>query len=122
MARRPKQKLLATIPVTYEPDFVERLDGRTRLANIIPRRINAIESDMGGAESLSYTRKSLVRRAVWLEAVVETYEQSLAKDLTVDLGAYTQAINSLLGLFRLLGLERRQKPVRRLHDVMKGAA
>ena len=116
MARKAKQKLLATLTSEYRPDFVERLDGRTILANVIPRRIDSIETDMGGAEGLSYARRSLVRRAVWLEAVVETYEQNLAKDRTIDLGAYTQSINSLLGLYRLLGLERRQRPVRRLHE------
>lgn len=116
MARTAKQKLLATIPTEYEPNFVERLDGRTKLAQVIPQRINAIESDLGGADSLSYARRSLVRRVVWLEAVVETYEQNLSRDVTIDLGAYTQAINSLLGLFRLLGLERKARNVRSLQD------
>jgi hypothetical protein len=122
MGRKAKDKRLATIPPTYTPDFVERLDGRTKLATIIPARIAAIESDLGGTESLSHFRKSLVRRAVWLEAVVETFEQGLACDRLTDLGAYTQAINSMLGIYRQLGLERRLKTVRSLRDVMSGAA
>jgi hypothetical protein len=123
MARKAKQKLLATITPDYKPDFVGRLDGRTKLADVIPQRIESIETDLGGSDGLSYARKSLVRRAVWLEAVeFETYEQNLGKDRTIDLGAYTQAINSLLGLFRLLGLERRQKPARSLREVMNGTA
>jgi len=72
MGRTATQELLATIGTSYEPDFVERLDGRTKLAQVIPARIAAIESDMGGSESLSYARRSLVRRTVWMEAVVET--------------------------------------------------
>jgi len=48
---------------------------------------------------------------------VETYEQNLAKDVSIDLGAYTQAINSLLGLYRLLGLERKARKARSLHEV-----
>lgn len=122
VARKSAKKLLATITPDYEPDFVERLDRRTRLSRVIPNRIACIESDLGGSDGLSYARRSLVRRVVWLEAVVETYEQNLAQDRTIDLGAYTQSINSLLGLFRLLGLERRQKPVRGLHEVMQGKA
>ena len=119
MGRTATQELLATIGTSYEPDFVERLDGRTKLAQVIPARIAAIESDMGGSESLSYARRSLVRRTVWMEAVVETLEQHLAKDVSIDLGAYTQAINSLLGLYRLLGLERKGRKVRSLHEVRR---
>lgn len=116
MARKPNEKLLTKIPDKYDPQFIENLDGRTTLARIIPARRSAIEADMGGADALSYARRSLVKRVVWLECVVETYEQTLAKGGECDLGAYTQAINSLLGLFRLLGLERKQKTVRRLHE------
>lgn len=75
MARKAKDKLLATIPPTYRPDLIERLDGRSKLGRVIPRRLAAIESDLGGVEGLSHTRRSLARRAVWLEAVVETFEQ-----------------------------------------------
>ncbi len=111
---------MATIPPTYRPDFIQRLDGRSKLATVIPERIESIESDLGGPENLSYTKRSLVKRAVWLEAVVETFEQSLAEDRITDLGAYTQAINSLLGLYRQLGLERRAKNARTLAEVMRG--
>ena len=122
MGRRAKDKRLATIPPTYTPDFVERLDARTKLARIIPARIEAIEEDLGGRDALSYFRRSLVRRVVWLEAVVETFEQNLASDRVTDLGAYTQAINSLLGIYRQLGLDRKLKTVRGLRAVMDGAA
>jgi hypothetical protein len=122
VARKTKDKRLATIPSTYIPNFVERLDARTLLATVIPQRIASIESDLGGAEGLSYARRSLVRRVVWLEAVVETFEQNLASDRVTDLGAYTQAINSLLGLYRLLGLERKPRNVRSLAAVMRGGS
>jgi hypothetical protein len=122
MARKAKQKLLATITPDYIPDFVERMDGRSTLSEVIPRRIESIEADMGGTDSLSYARRSLVRRVVWLEAVVETYEQNLAKDRTIDLGAYTQSINSLLGLFRLLGLERKARRIPALKGYLEGKA
>jgi GNAT superfamily N-acetyltransferase len=78
------------------------------------------------ADAIATTRASIagvggmVKRAVWLEAVVETFEQSLAEDRITDLGAYAQAINSLLGLYRQLGLERRPKNARTLAEVMRG--
>jgi hypothetical protein len=116
--RSPKP--LATIPNRYTPDFAERLDKRTSIAKAIRGRIETIETDMGGAEALSHARRSLVRRVVWLEAIIEHTEQQLAAGKGIDLGGHTQAINSLLGLYRLLGLERRQRAVRTLREVMNG--
>jgi hypothetical protein len=122
MARKTKEKKLATIPSTYDPQFMERLDGRSNLAWIIPERVAAIETDLGGADNLSYARRSLVKRAVWLEAVVETFEQGLAEDQLTDLGAYTQAINSMLGIYRQLGIERRPRHVSALDYAASVAA
>lgn len=115
-------KPLATIPDKYSPGFVERLDRRTNIAKAIRGHIETIETDMGGADGLSHARRSLVRRVVWLEAIIEHSEQKLAAGEGIDLGGHTQAINSLLGLYRLLGLERRQRPAERLRDVMQAAA
>ncbi len=118
MTRGTSKRLLATIPDKYTPDFAERLDRRTSIAKAIRGRIEAIETDLGGADTLSHARRSLVRRVVWLEAIVEHSEQRLAAGEGIDLGGHTQAINTLLGLYRLLGLERRQRPARTLRDVM----
>lgn len=111
-------KLMATIPDKYSPDFADRLDRRTTIARAIRGRIEEIETDLGGADGLSHARRSLVRRVVWLEAIIEHSEQRLATGEGIDLGGHTQAINSLLGLYRLLGLERRQRPVRTLREIM----
>ena len=66
MARDDSRKILATIPDRYSPDFADRLDRRTLVAKAIRGRIEAIETDMGGADVLSHARRSLVRRVVWL--------------------------------------------------------
>jgi hypothetical protein len=121
MARDRSSKLLVSMPAKYEPDFERRIDKRTVVGAALLERLNAIQSDLGGAETLSHAKSSLCKRAVWLEAVVESHEQNLANQQTVDLGSYTQAINSLLGLYRAIGIERRQKPLRSLRDVMSAA-
>ena len=120
--RDSSTKTMASIPDRYSPDFAERLDGRTSIAKAILGRIEAIESDLGGADMLSHARRSLIRRVVWLEAIIEHSEQKLAAGEGIDLGGHTQAINSLLGLYRLLGLERRARPTRTLREVMAGDA
>lgn len=122
MSRDASSRILATIPDKYTPDFAERLDRRTTIAKAIQGRIEAIETDLGGADTLSHARRSLVRRATWLEAIIEHTEQRLAAGEGVDLGGHTQAINTLIGLYRLLGLERRQRPVRSLREIMRGDA
>jgi hypothetical protein len=111
---------LARIPDRYTPDFAEQLDKRTTIAKAIRGRIEAIETDLGGAEALSHARRSLVRRVVWLEAIIEHSEQRLAAGEGIDLGDHTRAVATLISLYRLLGLERRPRPVKRLRDVMNG--
>lgn len=120
MARGTSTKLLATLPDSYRANFVERLDKRTRVARAILDRIAVLESDAGGAENLAHARRSLIRRAAWLEAICEVKELALADGQPLDVGGYTQALNSLLGVYRLLGIERRQKSAKRLRDALEG--
>lgn len=122
MAKGKSTKLLATLPSTYTADWVGRLDKRTVVARAVLQRIAELESDAGGAEALSTARRSLIRHAAWLDAMVESYEMRLAAGEEVDAGGLTQSLNSLLGLYRLIGLERRAKKTRTLREVMNGTA
>jgi hypothetical protein len=118
MPRDRSKKLVVSMPAKYEPDFERRLDKRTVVGAALLQRLNTIASELGGADSLSHIKMSLVKRAIWLEAVVESHEQNLANHQEIDLGAYVQALNGLVGLYRTLGIERRQRPVRALREVM----
>jgi len=122
MARGKSTKLLATLPDNYSADWVDRLDKRTMVARAVLARIAELESDAGGAESLSAARRSLIRHAAWLDGIVESYELRLATGQQIDVGAYTQSLNSLLGLYRLIGLERKSRPLRTLREAMDGPA
>jgi hypothetical protein len=122
MARGRSTKLLTTLPDGYSNGWLARLDKRTKVARAVLMRIADLESDAGGADSLSAARQSLIRHAAWLDAVVESHELRLAAGQEIDSGAYTQALNSLIGLYRLLGLERRQRSVRSLREVMAGSS
>lgn len=122
MARGKSTKLMATLPENYSSDWLARIDKRTKVAKAVLARITELEADAGGPDVLTAARRSLIRHAAWLDAIVESYEMKLAAGEQIDVGGHTQALNSLLGLFRLLGLERKAKPVRRLHDVMAGGS
>ncbi len=121
MSRGTSTKLLATLPDKYSSDWMTRLDKRTRIARAVLDRIAALETDAGGAAALSHARQSLIRRAVWIEALIEGHELRLAGGEAIDIGALTQLTNTLLGLYRVIGLERRTKPVRSLHEVMNAS-
>lgn len=116
MARGKSEKLLATLPDNYSADWLSKLDKRTKIARAVLNRIESLEADAGGPDSLTAARRSLIRHAAWLDAIVDSHELRLASGQALDVGAYTQALNSLLGLFRLLGLERKARPVKRLRD------
>lgn len=118
MARGKSTKLLATLPDSYEANWLDRLDKRTKVARAVLSRIAELESDAGGAENLSAARRSLIRHAAWLDAVVESHELRLGAGEQIDVGALTQSLNSLIGLFRMLGLERKPRRTESLADVM----
>jgi len=119
MSRGKSEKLLAALPADYSADWLERFDKRTKVWRAASEREAALVSDAGGDENLSHAKRSLIRRAVFLELLAETQEMKFTAGEPVDVGAYTQAFNSMLGAYRLLGLERRARPVRRLAEVMR---
>ncbi len=121
MARGKSTKLLATLPDNYTANWLDKLDKRTKVAKAVLQRIADLEADAGGTDSLTAARRSLIRHAAWLDAIVDSHELRLAAGETLDVGAYTQALNSLLGLFRMLGLERKTKPTRKLREVIEGS-
>lgn len=106
------------LPDNYSHDWLERLDGRTRLAQSVRARYDALSTDLGGHDSLSYQRRSLAKRALWQEAVIEQMEAELARGKDVDLGRMTQAVNSLQGLYKTLGLDRVARDVPSLNDFL----
>ena len=118
MARGVSTKLKASLPDTYRVGWLDKLDKRTKVARAIMQRIDSLTSDAGGADSLSHAKTSLIRRAAFLEAICESHEIKLAGGQEIDVGAYTQSLNSMLGVYRLLNIEKVVRPVRTLHEHM----
>ena len=107
------------LPDSYSHDWLERLDGRTRLAQAVRARYDALTNDLGGHDALSYQRRSLAKRALWQEAVIEQMEAALARGDDVDLGRMTAAVNSLQGLYKTLGLDRVAREADTLADYIQ---
>ncbi|APX94508.1 hypothetical protein BWR19_17085 [Halomonas sp. 1513] len=112
------------LPDDYSADWIQRLDGRTRLAQAVRQRYTDLTTDLGGHEAMSYQRRSLAKRALWQEAVIEQMEAALARGEDVDLGRMTQSVNALQGLYKTLGLDRvaRDVPTLSAYIAAKGAA
>jgi len=65
--------------------------------------------DLGGADSLTYAKRSLVERVLWLEYWLAQQERALAQGQEFDVGRWTQAVNALQGILSKLGFERQDK-------------
>lgn len=110
MARRPKQKMLTSVSLKEcGLDFMDRLNGNYSATHIIRERRAALEEHLGGRQSLSYVQQALIKRVLWLEILVEHYEQKVASGGEVDIGAITQLNNTLKGHYKDLGFASRSK-------------
>ena len=116
MARGRSVRLLGEIPEKYTPDFMERLDRRTVLGRAVSQRFETVATDCGGLDTLAHVKIGLIKRFLWMECVIEGIELQLAAGEQIDIGSYTQLTNTWLGIARLLGLERKPRPVRRLQE------
>jgi hypothetical protein len=115
----------SAVPPEYAPGFIAKLDGRTEVAHVLKQRFDCIASDLGGEAELSHFQRSLVERAVFLEAVLQDMEHTLAtaskatngdkaaaKATSADLiGKWVQATNAYVGLCARLGLKRQKRTV-----------
>ncbi|SNT38116.1 hypothetical protein [Tropicimonas sediminicola] len=108
-----RKKTIADMPDKFEAGYLNRLDGRTAIANDMRGRWQEITEDLGGAASLSYAQRSLVERALWLEHWLQVQERALAEGRVEDFdsGRWTQGCNSLVGILSRLGLERSPRDV-----------
>ena len=110
------------IPEKYAPGYLDELDGRLAVAQVMRERYRAFTDDLGGADRLSYAKRSLVERALWLEFWMAQQEEQLARGKEFDVSRWTAAANSLQGILSKLGLERQAKDVPNLHDYLKQRA
>lgn len=106
------------IPEKYTSGYLQSLDGRLAIAQVMRDRYTAFTDDLGGADRLSYGQRSLVERALWLEYWLAEQEKSLACGKEFDVARWTQAANSLQGILSKLGLQRQAKDLTNLADYL----
>ena len=113
-----RNRLRHTLPTRYGQDFVASLDGRFRLSREVCSRLQALTSDLGGESALSHAQRSLCRRAVWLELLIEHEESRCGEGQGIDIQPHAQLVGSLLAIFKALGLKRQAREAK-LSDYLK---
>jgi hypothetical protein len=108
---------LSAPPTKYQSGFLEQLDKRTAIAQDLQMRFDSYAADLGGVDRLSYAQRSLLEHCLFLQYWLHQQEQSLATGAEFDSGRYSQALNSLQGIFSKLGMNRVAREIS-LQDVM----
>jgi hypothetical protein len=88
------------------------LDKRTDLARALRANYDDIVLDIGGPADVGHVKAALIERFVWLEAILQTLEHEMAQgkiDKSEALGKWIQAVNSLSGLAKVLGVDRKAR-------------
>lgn len=111
------------LPDKYEAGFLREFDKRSVAFALLNTAYQEVMSDMGGQAGLSHVQVCLAERFVFLEFVLNAMEQKIAlnpKESEGLLGKWIQAINSLSGLAKTIGLERRRRSVVNLQEYVSG--
>jgi hypothetical protein len=115
--KNPQKK--RAVPTQFRRGWLDELDGRLGLARDLRGRFDEIAADLGGIEALSYARRSLIERALWVEFWISQQERELVEGRDIDVGRYTQAVNALQGLFSRIGLDRVARRVPSLSEFLQ---
>jgi hypothetical protein len=115
-AKKTRAKPAGTLPQKFKPRFWEELDSRLALVRKIQRRLSTLEVQTG---SDSIQKQMLCQRAVFLTLMIEQWEVEALETQRLDSGRYCGALNSLMGVLRMLGLERHRKTVQSIHDYVE---
>src|SRR5262245_37918708 len=113
MSGKPGQKSEKATEIAehYDVDFLESMDGRVRTVRTLRQRLGQLTADLAGFDSLSYMERSLCRRIIHLERLLERREMTLSHGGSIDDQAYFSGITTLSSLYTKLGLKRRAKVI-----------
>jgi hypothetical protein len=107
--RKNNHRKPTELPAKFKVGFLSTLDRRTDLAKALRTNRDQIVSDLGGLDEIGHVKNALIERFVWLEAILQSLEQEMASGQIDKLGVWIQAVNSLSGLAKTLGIERKER-------------
>ena len=107
---------VVSVPGRFQPRFWTDADQRIATVRAIKKRYEILKEH---TQADSIQRDLLCQRAAFLACIVEKFEVECAEGEGLDLGVYTQAVNSLQGLLKTLGLTRQIKNVTDLKSYLE---
>jgi hypothetical protein len=112
------------LPAKYQEDFMTQLDRRTEVYALLNTSYQNIVIDLGGKDSMSHIKHSLVERFIFMEFRLRQLEQQIIACEKIKKAAYLQKrwnglVRSFIPLARLLGLERKAKQIESLQSYVK---
>ena len=103
---------LQEINSRYQDDWLDRLDGRTEVAQRMRQRFKSLADSVGNTSDLTHQHKSFITRILWLEDWLEKQETQLATAKDFKAGQWIQGTNALIGLYsRLDDISKRVRRV-----------
>ena len=114
MKADPKAK---TLP-DWSHDFLTHIDGNCSLGYALRQRHQALQDHVSGGDPdrLTYPQRSLIRRVLWLEARIERDEEGFALGKPLSPGSHATLLNSLVAIYKMLGIEPKVKHVSSIKD------
>ena len=112
--RTNRNTKLMKLPRKFRGGFLKDFDERTIVFQQLNSAYVEVVDDLGGAERLSHIQIALVERFIFLEFTMRNLEKQIAENPTKTgklLGRWVQSINSLSGLAKTLGLDRKAKQI-----------
>jgi hypothetical protein len=119
-AKRAANPGMTRSRITNNQDLLPDLDGRSSAARRFRDLVSSYLSDAGGITECSEIRLGLMRRLAAVVVQVEILEARMVNGETVDIATLCQLASTTVRLSTRLGLERRQRLVPTLSDVLRG--
>lgn len=116
MAKKDTNKTVI-LSERFVPYFWNDADGRCAVIKEIRRRYTELKQH---TQANSFQKDLLCQRAIFISVQLETIERVAAETGKFNSGSYTQMVNTLIGLLKSLGLERKAKKVANLQEYVKG--
>ena len=108
-----KQSRIVSLPEQFIPQFWDEADGRCSVIKEIRHRYEVLKGD---TQADNYQKDLICQRAIFISVQLETMEMVASETGSFNAGVYTQMVNSLMGLLKSLGLERKRKNVVSLQE------
>jgi|ERR1051326_174271 hypothetical protein len=118
MTRGVSDTLPTALPARYERLFAWQLDRRCKAVREVAADLLELWQDLGGVDSLSAQQRWLSERIVFLRRRMLAYEAAVlgGTEPPMTAGEYSNFANVCQGHLRALGLERKARTVRSLHE------